>query len=142
MSDDKLSKAIENSYYIADSLKVLKEIYESGDCNDCKEKYGCEWEPKAGQLVRYNCPHYQKIKSIVPKYEKLPKLPRFEILDKETGKQVDLFEIKELQKANVTGWMYISENGMLIAEGSEQGSIVPLPKDKYIVRIGTVMYRW
>lgn len=38
-------------------LIVLKEIWDSGSCNDCQNGQ-CEWRPKLGQLVRYNCPHY------------------------------------------------------------------------------------
>lgn len=38
-------------------LKTLKEIWDSGDCNDCRNRQ-CEWKPKLGQLVRFNCPHY------------------------------------------------------------------------------------
>ena len=45
---------------LAEWLKVLKEIWDSGDCNDCRNGQ-CEWKPKLGQLVRYNCPHYVDI---------------------------------------------------------------------------------
>ena len=38
-------------------LTVLKEIWDSGNCNDCRNGQ-CEWIPKLGQPVRYNCPHY------------------------------------------------------------------------------------
>ena len=38
-------------------LKALKEIWDSGDCNNCR-RYKCDYKPKLGQLVRYNCPHY------------------------------------------------------------------------------------
>lgn len=41
----------------AEWLKALKEIWDSGDCNDCRNGQ-CEWKPKLGQLVRFNCPHY------------------------------------------------------------------------------------
>lgn len=46
-------------YYrqLAEWLKALKEIWDSGDCNDCRNGQ-CEWKPELGQLVRYNCPHY------------------------------------------------------------------------------------
>ena len=40
-------------------LKVLKEIWDSGDCNDCGNR-GCLYKPKLGQLSRYNCPFYRK----------------------------------------------------------------------------------
>lgn len=42
---------------LAEWLKALKEIWDSGDCNDCRNGQ-CEWRPKLGHLVRYNCPHY------------------------------------------------------------------------------------
>lgn len=42
---------------LAEWLKALKEIWDSGDCNVCRNGQ-CEWKPKLGQLVRYNCPHY------------------------------------------------------------------------------------
>lgn len=42
---------------LAEWLKALKEIWDSGDCNDCRNGQ-CEWKPKLGQLVRFNCPHY------------------------------------------------------------------------------------
>jgi len=42
---------------LAEWLKALKEIYDCGDCNDCRNRQ-CEWKPKLGQLVRFNCPHY------------------------------------------------------------------------------------
>lgn len=42
---------------LAEWLKALKEIWDSGDCNDCRNGQ-CEWKPRLGQLVRFNCPHY------------------------------------------------------------------------------------
>ena len=47
---------------LAEWLKALKEIWDSGDCNDCRA-YKCEYKPKLGQLVRFNCPHYVGISS-------------------------------------------------------------------------------
>ena len=44
---------------VAEWLKALKEIWGSGDCNDCGNR-GCLYKPKFGQLVRYNCPFYSK----------------------------------------------------------------------------------
>lgn len=38
-------------------LKLLKNIRESGNCNRCKVS-DCEYRPKLGLLVRYNCPFY------------------------------------------------------------------------------------
>lgn len=42
---------------LAEWLKVLKEIWDSGCCNDCRNGQ-CKWKPKLGQFVRFNCPHY------------------------------------------------------------------------------------
>jgi hypothetical protein len=44
---------------LAEWLRTLKEIWDSGDCNDCGNR-GCLYKPKLGQLVRYNCPFYSK----------------------------------------------------------------------------------
>jgi hypothetical protein len=44
---------------LAEWLKTLKEIWDSGDCNDCGNR-GCLYKPKLGHLVRYNCPFYSK----------------------------------------------------------------------------------
>ena len=56
----KLDETIADVAYILDSLRVLREIYESGHCNDCKVSNVCKVKPKAGQMVRYNCPFYVK----------------------------------------------------------------------------------
>ena len=45
---------------LAEWLKALKEIWDSGDCNDCKFKGMCATEPKLGQMVRYNCYGYSR----------------------------------------------------------------------------------
>ena len=60
----RLDETIANVAYVLDSLKVLRDIWDSGNCNDCDRK-NCEYLPKPGQLVRYNCPHYvRKIREI------------------------------------------------------------------------------
>lgn len=59
-----LNEAISSIAYIMDSLRTLRDIYNSGDCNNCK-RMNCEYQPKPGQLVRYNCPHY-----VMPDYLK------------------------------------------------------------------------
>lgn len=41
-------------------LRALKEIWDSGDCNNCLWKGKCNIEPKLGQLVRYNCYAYAR----------------------------------------------------------------------------------
>ena len=54
----RLDDTIANVAYILDTLMAYRNIAETGDCNICKNK-DCQWKPKLGQLVRYNCPHYK-----------------------------------------------------------------------------------
>lgn len=49
----------EEALNVYEWLNALKEIWDSGDCNDCRNR-GCLYKPKLGQLVRYNCPFYSK----------------------------------------------------------------------------------
>lgn len=57
---NRINKITEDLYYTVDCLKTLGEILDSGDCNDCTLKGTCEYVPKPGELVRYNCPFYKK----------------------------------------------------------------------------------
>lgn len=45
---------------LAEWLKLLKEITESGDCNNCLWKGKCDMEPELGRMVRYNCYAYAR----------------------------------------------------------------------------------
>ena len=54
----RLDDTIANVAYILDILMAYRNIAETGNCNTCKNK-DCQWKPKLGQLVRYNCPHYK-----------------------------------------------------------------------------------
>lgn len=56
-------KALElarKNFQLADYLECLKEIWESGDCNDCLHQHNCTIKPKLGQLVRFNCYQYER----------------------------------------------------------------------------------
>lgn len=55
---NKLDKAIADVTCILDHLILLRQIQQTGDCNICKNK-DCGYMPKAGQIVRYNCPFYK-----------------------------------------------------------------------------------
>ena len=55
ITEDKLDKVISDVSYILDSLMLLRQLHQKGDCNVCKNR-NCEYRPKPGQLVRYNCP--------------------------------------------------------------------------------------
>lgn len=46
---------------LASWLKALKEIWDSGDCNDCKFSGHCKIQPKVGQLARFNCYHFSRV---------------------------------------------------------------------------------
>ncbi len=43
---------------LAEWLKLLKRILESGDCNGCGIKKVCNVRPEWGEQVRYNCPMF------------------------------------------------------------------------------------
>lgn len=55
---DKLDNVIADVAYILDTLIAYRNITQTGDCNNCARRV-CEYEPKPGQLVRYNCPFYE-----------------------------------------------------------------------------------
>lgn len=50
-----------SEWYLYDCLTTLKNIQDCGDCNVCASKNDCQYVPKPGQMVRYNCPFYQKV---------------------------------------------------------------------------------
>lgn len=54
----KLDKAIADVSYILDTLLAYRNIVQTGDCNRCKIKKECDFCPKPGELVRYNCVFY------------------------------------------------------------------------------------
>ena len=56
----RLNDAISNVAYVLDALMAFRNIIDSGDCNCCGKKKTCEYAPKPGQLVRYNCPFYEQ----------------------------------------------------------------------------------
>lgn len=55
----RLDDTIGDVAYILDTLCAYKSIVQSGCCNSCKKKKKCEYAPKLGELVRYNCPLYK-----------------------------------------------------------------------------------
>lgn len=58
----KLDKSIAEVAYILDSLMALRNIYNTGCCNDCDNCNDCKYLPKPGQMVRFNCPFHESIK--------------------------------------------------------------------------------
>ena len=55
----RLDQVIADITYVRSCLKLLKTIQESGDCNICKKERTCEYVPKLGEQVRYNCPFFE-----------------------------------------------------------------------------------
>lgn len=45
---------------LAEWLRALKEIWDSGDCNNCLHQNNCTIRPKPGQLARFNCYQYER----------------------------------------------------------------------------------
>lgn len=56
----RLDDAISEVAYILDTLMAYREIIKTGDCNECMNKNACGYTPKAGQVVRYNCPFFKR----------------------------------------------------------------------------------
>ena len=57
----KLDDIIAQKAYELDCLMALRNIYQTKDCNECKNR-DCGYMPKPGQMVRYNCPFFEEKK--------------------------------------------------------------------------------
>lgn len=67
----RLDQVIADITYVRSCLKLLKTIQESGDCNICKKKRTCEYVPKLGEQVRYNCPFYEGVTECIERPKSL-----------------------------------------------------------------------
>lgn len=56
--DNNCMKCASEHRQLADWLKLLKRILDSGDCNVCAIRKHCRLVPKLGERVRYNCPMF------------------------------------------------------------------------------------
>ena len=56
----KLDDVISDVGYILEVLMAYRNIVQSGCCNDCEYSRECDYKPKLGQLVRYNCLLYDR----------------------------------------------------------------------------------
>ena len=64
MEIKKLNDTIYQMDYILCCLTAYRGIIETGrDCNGCAAARVCEYAPKPGEQVRYNCPHYVEPKT-------------------------------------------------------------------------------
>ena len=48
---------IKNLKFIIDALEFTQEMRGVHNCNDCGVAEKCEYRPKWGEPVRWNCPH-------------------------------------------------------------------------------------
>ena len=55
----RLDDVIGDVAYILDTLMAYRNITQKGNCNSCGNKE-CQWKPKLGDSVRWNCPHYKR----------------------------------------------------------------------------------
>ena len=53
-----LDEVIASSGYLLDCLILLRRITNLPTCNECAKTKYCEYCPKPGESVRYNCPHF------------------------------------------------------------------------------------
>ena len=60
---NRIDNIIAEIAYILDSLRVLREIQAAGNCNTCAGRSECEYCPRLGQMVRYNCPFYKEVEN-------------------------------------------------------------------------------
>lgn len=60
MGTSRLEDVIVNITYILSVIEAYRDIQNSGGCNECGKRMTCEYAPKLGQLVRYNCPFYER----------------------------------------------------------------------------------
>ena len=54
----RLDDVIVDVAYVLDTLRAYRNIVQAGCCNSCRRK-DCEYRPQWGDVVRYNCPHYE-----------------------------------------------------------------------------------
>lgn len=54
----RLEDLISDISYVLDTLRAYRDIAKTGCCNTCYRK-DCEYRPQWGDMVRYNCPHYE-----------------------------------------------------------------------------------
>lgn len=55
----RLDDTIDDVRYILETLVAYRRIIRQGCCNTCNNQ-NCEWKPKLGEDVRWNCPHYSE----------------------------------------------------------------------------------
>lgn len=59
----RLDDVIGDVAYILDTLIAYRRLCQTGSCNFCGNRKECEYIPKPGDTVRYNCPFYTEVES-------------------------------------------------------------------------------
>lgn len=76
-------------------------------------------------------------------FDKLPEFRGFTVYDAKTGDPLtDIPNIPEFKTEAVYGDLFLTEEGDLVVDGVCGGEMFSLPKGKYIIQIGTEMYKW
>lgn len=58
--DDIINNMNRDVNYIMSILITYRNIEKSGDCNVCGKQKTCGYCPQAGELVRFNCPFFER----------------------------------------------------------------------------------
>lgn len=57
--DEDAKKITRMLLYVVDCINYYQTMSSCNDCNDCGKKLKCEYEPKAGEITRINCPLWE-----------------------------------------------------------------------------------
>ena len=60
IGEEERAKIMEALLYLADSMVLLNDIAKMNTCNDCGIQRKCNYCPRPGESVRYNCPLWQQ----------------------------------------------------------------------------------
>ena len=56
MKQDSLYMALR---FLEDCMNFYRNMHDLPTCNECAKQKDCEYVPRWGERVRYNCPHYK-----------------------------------------------------------------------------------
>ena len=57
--DEDAKKFARMLLYLVDCINYYQTMSSCNNCNDCGKKLKCEYEPKAGEITRINCPLWE-----------------------------------------------------------------------------------
>lgn len=62
---DRMKKLATDFNYIGDALRTLDEIMSMPNCHNCGVRNRCRYEPKWGDVIRYNCPLWEAPEGVI-----------------------------------------------------------------------------